>query len=122
MTWFCMFYRVLNAQARAGLGASADPAKQQLSLLRRVSAATRAEIVKRIQSAGSQEFTRETVADLESHNPELLIMAHNFATDHSDYGGVIQGKVSEHKAESVLHLRLTTRASVRKTELDATAR
>jgi hypothetical protein len=91
MTGFCMFYRVLNAQARAGLGASADPAKQQLSLLPRVSAVTRGEIVKRIQSAGSQEFTRETVAELESNNPELLIMAHNFATDHSDYGGVIQG-------------------------------
>jgi hypothetical protein len=40
---------------------------------------------------GSQEFTRETVAELEQNNPELLIMSHNFAEDHEDYGGVMQG-------------------------------
>jgi hypothetical protein len=91
MTWFCMFYRVLTSQARAGLRASPEQDKQQLSLLPRVSAATRAEIVRRIDVVGSQEFTRETVAELESNNPEVLLMAHNFAEDHKDYGGVIQG-------------------------------
>ncbi|MDB6107302.1 MAG: hypothetical protein JWO52_7301 [Gammaproteobacteria bacterium] len=92
MTWFCMFYRVLSAQARAGLGASSsDPAEQQLRLLPRVSAETRAAIVKRIGTVGSQEFTREAVAELEQNNPELLIMSHNFAEDHEDYGGVMQG-------------------------------
>jgi hypothetical protein len=96
MTWFCMFYRVLSAQARAGFGApSSDPAEQQLrqqpSLLPRVSAETRAAIVKRIDTVGSHEFTREAVAELEQNNPELLIMSHNFAQDHEDYSGVMQG-------------------------------
>lgn len=92
MTWFCMFYRVLSAQARAGLRASSsDPAEQQLSLLPRVSAETRAAIVKRIDTLGSHEFTREAVAELEQNNPELLIMSHNFAEDHEDYSGVMQG-------------------------------
>ena len=81
MTGFCMFYRVLSAQARAGLGASSDPDKQRLSLLPRVSAATRAEIVRRI----------DTIGELERANAELLLMAHNFAEDHPDYGGVMQG-------------------------------
>jgi hypothetical protein len=92
MTGFCIFYRLLTMQARAGLGASSsDPDKQQLSLLPRVSAATRAAIVRRIDEVGSQEFTREAVAELEHNNPELLIMSHNFAEDHPDYGGVMQG-------------------------------
>ena len=91
MTGFCMFYRVLSAQARAGLGASSDPDKQRLSLLPRVSAATRAEIVRRIDAIGSQEFTREAIGELERANAELLLMAHNFAEDHPDYGGVMQG-------------------------------
>jgi hypothetical protein len=91
MTGFCMFYRVLSMQARAGPGASSDPDKQPLSPLPRVSAATRAEIVRRIDGIGSQEFTRETIEERERTNAELLLMAHNFAEDHPDYGGVMQG-------------------------------
>jgi hypothetical protein len=91
MTGFCMFYRVLAAQARAGLDASSDLDEQQLSLLPRVSPATRAAIVLRIDALGSQEFTRETATELEHNNPELLLMSDNFASDHSDYGGVMQG-------------------------------
>ena len=91
MTGFCMFYRVLSAQARAVLDASSDPDKQRLSLLPRVSAATRAEIVRRIDAIGSEEFTREAIGELERANTELLFMAHNFAEDHPDYGGGIQG-------------------------------
>jgi hypothetical protein len=91
MTGFCMFYRVLSAQVRADLGTPSDPDKQRLSLLPRVSAATRAEIVRRIDAVGSQEFTREAIGELERANAELLLMAHSFAEDHPDYGGVMQG-------------------------------
>jgi hypothetical protein len=31
------------------------------------------------------------IADLERFNPELLQMAHNFAEEQADYGGVMQG-------------------------------
>jgi hypothetical protein len=91
MTGFCMFYRALCEQARAGVGVSSDPGNQRLSLLPRVCAATRAEIVKRIDAIGSQVFARETIEELERTNAELLLMAHNFADGHRDYGGVIQG-------------------------------
>jgi hypothetical protein len=90
MTGFCMFYRLLTAQARAALGA-AGAGSEQFSLLPRVSGATRDAIVKRIDAAGSHEFTRQAIAELERGNPELLLMSHNFAEDQADYGGVMQG-------------------------------
>jgi hypothetical protein len=89
MTGFCLFYRLLTAEARAVPGNTG--AARQLSLLPRVSRATRAEVVRRIDAVGSQEFTREALAELERDNPELLIMAHNFAEDQADYLGVMQG-------------------------------
>jgi hypothetical protein len=79
MTGFCMFYRLLTSEARTA------------SLLPRVSAATRTGIVRRIEALGSQGFTTEVIAELERNNPELLLMAHNFAEDQADYGGVMQG-------------------------------
>lgn len=92
MTGFCMFYRLLAAEARAGLGTSrALGDRRPLSLLPRVSPATRDDIAKRIDTIGSKEFTHETIVELERNNPELLLMSHNFAEDHSDYGGVMQG-------------------------------
>jgi hypothetical protein len=92
MTGFCMFYRLLATEARAALGTPSDPGEgQQLRLLPRVSAATRAAIVRRIDAIGSQDFTREALAELERNNPELLLMAHNFAEDQADYAGVMQG-------------------------------
>lgn len=80
MTGFCLFYRLLTAQAQ-----------QQLPALPRVSAATRADIVKQIGMLGSQEFTSRTVDELERNNPELLLMAHYFAESQADYLGVMQG-------------------------------
>jgi hypothetical protein len=68
MTGFCMFYRVLSAQARA----SSDPDKQRLSLLPRVSAATRAEIVRRIDAIGSQDAEREEAARAAWSAPGVL--------------------------------------------------
>jgi hypothetical protein len=92
MNGFCMFYRLLTAEARAAHGASHDLGdRQQLSLLPRVSPTTRAGIVKRIDAIGSKEFTRESIAELEANNPELLVMAHNFSEDQADYSGVMQG-------------------------------
>jgi hypothetical protein len=92
MTGFCMFYRLLTAEARAARRTSPDLGdRQQFSLLPRVSPATRAALVKRIDAIGSKAFTRESVAELEANNPELLVMAHNFAEDQADYGGVMQG-------------------------------
>jgi hypothetical protein len=91
MTGFCMFYRLLAAEARAGLGTSRALGDRPLSLLPRVSPGTRADIVKRIDSIGSRQFTHEAIVELERNNPELLLMSHNFAEDHNDYGGVMQG-------------------------------
>jgi hypothetical protein len=92
MTGFCMFYRLLTYEARAVSAMSHAPGdNRKLSLLPRVSAQTRAQIVRRIDSLGSQGFTNEVIADLERFNPELLQMSHNFAEEQADYGGVMQG-------------------------------
>jgi hypothetical protein len=92
MTGFCMFYRLLTFEARAAFAISHAPGDTRtLSLLPRVSAETRAQIVRRIDSLGSQGFTNEVITELERFNPELLLMSHNFAEDQADYGGVMQG-------------------------------
>jgi hypothetical protein len=92
MMGFCIFYRLLGAQARADLAAAERAAdRRQLSLIPRVSPQTRAAMVKRIDALGSHEFTSETIAELERNNPELLLMGHNFAADQRDYLGVMQG-------------------------------
>jgi hypothetical protein len=92
MTGFCIFYRLLTSEARAALRTSQDSSgAQQLTLLPRVSSQTRALIVGRIDALGSQQFTQGALTELEHNNPELLIMAHNFASDQYDYAGVMQG-------------------------------
>src|ERR1700761_4449238 len=92
MTGFCMFYRLLYAEAQGvRVMLRAPGGARQSSPLPRVTEETRADIVKRIDSIGSQAFTREAIADLESNNPELLLMAHHFAADQTDYAGVMQG-------------------------------
>jgi hypothetical protein len=94
MTGFCLFYRLLTAQARASAGVSqGGPAQLLLPVLPRVSAATRADIVKQISALGSQEFTSNAMDELERDNPELLLMAHHFAESQIDYLGVMQGFV-----------------------------
>jgi hypothetical protein len=92
MTGFCMFYRLLHAEAQAArITLQAPGSTQQLSLLPRVTEDTRTDIVKRIDAIGSQAFTREAIAELEHNNPELLLMAHHFAENQNDYAGVMQG-------------------------------
>jgi hypothetical protein len=65
--------------------------RETMASLPRVSAQTRASLVKRIDEAGSEELTRATFAELERNDPELLLMWHNFAENQTDYGGVMQG-------------------------------
>ena len=92
MTGFCMFYRLLSAEAQgARVALRAPSGARQSSPLPRVTEDTRADIVRRIDSIGSQAFTREAIADLEINNPELLLMSHHFAEDQADYSGVMQG-------------------------------
>lgn len=92
MTGFSMFYQLLAAAAYAALDTPSEPAgSPRSSLLPRVSPATRALVVKRIDAIGSHEFMRETIAELERNNPELLLMSHHFAEDRADYGEVMQG-------------------------------
>jgi hypothetical protein len=69
----------------------ADVGESLLSLPPRVTPDTRDLIVKQIDQKGTEAFTMECIDDLEATNPELLQMAHNFASRHRDYLGVMQG-------------------------------
>lgn len=92
MNGFCMFYRLLNDEARAGLNASERRMEYHaMSMLPRVSAMTRAGVAEHIERIGSAQFTRDAITILERDNPELLRMGHGFAEDQADYAGVIQG-------------------------------
>jgi hypothetical protein len=82
MLGFSMFYRLL-IPASPGAGA--------LTPLPRVSAETRALLVAEIDEKGLEDFTIETIAELEQSNPELLQMAHNFASGLGNYLHGIQG-------------------------------
>lgn len=76
---FCMFYRLMIAQALPG-----HP-------LPRVTEQTRAAIIATIDNRGPEVFLIDTVLQLEGLNPELLQMAHSFAADHEDYVHTMQG-------------------------------
>jgi len=92
MNGFLFFYRLLSNEAHAAAGVSRDSARgPTLGLLPRVSAETRAAMVKRIDALGPVEFTRQATAEMEHGNPELLIMAHDFAEGQRNYIGVMQG-------------------------------
>jgi len=79
---FGMFYRVL-IPAPYGTGI--------LSPLPRVSGQTRARLVKEIEEKGSGDFTLDAIAELEERNPQLLQMAHNFASELGNYLHAMQG-------------------------------
>lgn len=85
MTGFGMFYRLILAPA------APDPKLSFLSPLPRVSANTRDEIVRQIDDLGSEDFTMTVIAHMERNNPELLQMAHRFASNQADYLLVMQG-------------------------------
>jgi len=86
MVGFGMFYRLLTMQSPA---VAAE--RPMLSPLPRVTPETRDMLVARIDEEGSEAFTMRAIEDMETDNPELLQMAHNFALRHRDYLGVMQG-------------------------------
>ena len=92
MGGFCMFYRLLIAQAAPDQPMMIAPGTPAgLNPLPRVTAATRAAIVTEIDKIGTKMFIDGAILDLEGGNPELLQMAHYFASAHENYLGVMQG-------------------------------
>jgi hypothetical protein len=92
MSGFCMFYRLLIAQAAPTHPMTTESgAPAELNPLPRVTAATRAEIVAKIDKSGADAFIHDALQELDDGNPELLQMAHYFASAHDDYLGVMQG-------------------------------
>lgn len=92
MRAFGMFYRVLAMEAAAPRGVSA------LNPLPRISPDIREAIVEHIDRAGDEAFTREAINNLEALNPELLQMAHGYASQRADYGRIMQGFALFHQA------------------------
>jgi hypothetical protein len=92
MLGFCVFYRLLLAQAAAnGERPWTPPTKSLLDPLPRVTPRTRALVVGQIDDKGSEDFTRDSIEELERSNPELLQVAHRFAARHPNYLGAMQG-------------------------------
>jgi hypothetical protein len=85
MIGFSMFYRLLIGQ----FPAIASP--RVLAPVPRVTAETRALLVAAIDQKGSAAFTVEAIEELEQTNPELLQMAHNFASGLVNYLQAMQG-------------------------------
>jgi hypothetical protein len=92
MGGFCMFYRLLIAEvARSHPLTPAPDARAGLNPLPRVTAMTRDAIVAEIDQRGTEAFIRDAIQDLEDGNPELLQMAHHFASEQPEYPLVMQG-------------------------------
>lgn len=85
MLGFGMFYRLMLAPA------TPDAEHSMLSPLPRVTPETRDKIVRQIDRMGVEAFTMEIIEDLQQDNPELLQMAHGFATRHRHYLQLMQG-------------------------------
>jgi hypothetical protein len=82
MLGFGMFYRLLIP---------GPPGSGVLAALPRVSEDTRAQLVREIDLKGPGFFTMDAIAELEECNPELLQMAHNFASGTENYLQAMQG-------------------------------
>ena len=92
MTAFGMFYRLMTAEALAPLGVAA------LNPLPRVSAEVRDSVIYRIEIIGAESFADEAIDNLEAANPELLQMAHGYASRRTDYARTMQGFALLHEA------------------------
>lgn len=92
MMGFGMFYRLILAPAAPA------SRKNLLHPLPRVTPGTRDLLVRQIDEAGTETFTLSIVEELERDNPELLQMAHNFASHQPDYLPVMQGFALLYKA------------------------
>lgn len=82
MVGFCMFYRLLTAQAATEYG---------LNTLPQVTIVAREGVVEEIDRLGAQAFTDASIRQLDHDNPELLQMAHAFASRHANYLQIMQG-------------------------------
>jgi hypothetical protein len=92
MVGFAMFYRLLTAQSAAALPPAVPGGEAHaLDPLPRVTPQIRRLVVKEIERQGSERFTRQAIDEMERGNPELLAMAHHFASRHKDYLGTMQG-------------------------------
>jgi hypothetical protein len=87
MMGFAIFYRLLAVRLPTPAAAGAAP----MLTLPRVSAKTRAMLVAEIDQNGAEVFTRAAIAELEEGNPELLQMAHGFASGSGNYLLAMQG-------------------------------
>lgn len=86
-----MFYRLLVLEGRASLAPGQAGAAAGLDPLPRVAPQTRGRIARQIDQKGAETFAREALAHMERNNPELLQMAHHFASRQSNYLGMMQG-------------------------------
>ena len=94
MVGMCMFYSLLLTQGlRLPKGTPATGSGSLQFSLPHVRAHTRDVIVVQIERDGSEIFTQQWLSSLERDNPQLLQMAHLFASRHADYLGVMQGFV-----------------------------
>ncbi len=85
MTGFAMFYRLLVVESSFVAGG------MKLNPLPCVTPEIRDVLVRKIYERGSEAFAMETIEQLEQENPELLQMAHRFASRDVDYLRVMQG-------------------------------
>jgi hypothetical protein len=89
---FCMFYRLLIAQVDASHPlTTASGVPVGLNRLPRVTEMTRAALVAEIDQRGTEAFIRDAIQELADSNPELLQMAHYFASEHDNYADIMQG-------------------------------
>jgi len=89
---FCMFYRLLIAQVAPSHPLTiAARIPVGLNPLPRVTEMTRAALVAEIDRRGTEAFIRDSIQELADSNPELLQMAHYFASTHDNYAGIMQG-------------------------------
>jgi hypothetical protein len=67
-------------------------------------------LVAEIDHSGAEEFTRTAIAELEEDNPELLQMAHGFASGSGNYLIAMQGF-------ALLYRSLVLQSAVERTRL-----
>jgi hypothetical protein len=93
MVGMCIFYRLLSAQAMRSLPepASGETGWMAGNALPRVLPETREFIASEIGRMGTEAFTQERLDSMEHDNPELLQMAHLFASRRANYLGIMQG-------------------------------
>jgi hypothetical protein len=89
MVGFSIFYRLLMAQS---------PSSGMVMPIPRVTEETRARLVADIDEHGPEAFTVDAIAELQHSNPELLQMAHNFASGLGNYLLAMQGFALLYKA------------------------